>query len=57
MKYSRDEDRKTCINEILEYHERNVHPRVWKTQLLEALEKARRNDLKNSVQNIFDTYS
>ncbi|KAJ3654709.1 hypothetical protein Zmor_013880 [Zophobas morio] len=44
------------VYEILRYHQERCDPRLWRSSLLDALTKARRNDLMQRVQTIFDTH-
>lgn len=41
-----------CIKKILEIHDDKYHGKEWTRKLLKALYKARRNDLRNSIEKI-----
>ncbi|GLV38800.1 hypothetical protein CBL_05799 [Carabus blaptoides fortunei] len=43
--------------DVLTLHMTNVHPREWKFTLVEALTKARRNDLRREVDKLFATFT
>lgn len=55
MKYCNQTE--SCVKDVLAFHMENVHPREWKFMLVEALTKARRNDLRREVEKLFATFT